>query len=144
MQKNGLAQATARKTVSVLRHMFKHAVKSQHLIVNPFQDEELPVSVDSCDKFYVDMKFDEPCSSNPAIGRMASNRDPGTCRRTARAVRSTVDEVGPGRLGTLFDDSLRTENEVMTNHAVVRRCASGDGKFSGSHERRCVHPEVTA
>lgn len=55
MQMNGLAQATARKMVSVQRHMFKRAIKAQILTVNPFHDDELPVSIGCREKEYIDM-----------------------------------------------------------------------------------------
>lgn len=55
MQANGLAQTTSRKMVSVQRHVFKRAVKAQHLTMNPFHDDELPVSIGTRRKLYIDM-----------------------------------------------------------------------------------------
>jgi len=51
---DNLAESTARKMVSVLRHVFKRAVKAEHITSNPFHDEELPVTVGSRKKPYIE------------------------------------------------------------------------------------------
>ena len=58
MQKD-LAEATCRKTISISRQVFKRAVKSGILTVNPFNDDELPVAIGAKEKPYIDVRLIE-------------------------------------------------------------------------------------
>ncbi len=51
-----LAPTTARKMVGVARQVFKRALKSKLITENPFVDDELPTSIASRDKDYVDVR----------------------------------------------------------------------------------------
>jgi integrase len=53
MQRGNLAETTARKMIGVTRQVFKRALKSGHISVNPFHDDELPTSIADREKEYI-------------------------------------------------------------------------------------------
>lgn len=51
-----LADATAKKMLSIARQVFKRAEKFEHIAVNPFKDEDLKTTVGHREKEYIDVQ----------------------------------------------------------------------------------------